>query len=238
MKETLYYGIGGGKNDDPRMNQHFSHIAEIIKERAGSETPTIAILPTAHHNGLHPDLTYRNYIKNLFQEHFSLKVIEILIGDVIDGEKNTPIQDIANILASSHGLYVMNGDTRYLMEKLSENNLTETFINAFNNGLFFSGSSAGCIWVGEYCMSDSEAYDDPNSWEYISVKGLGLLKGIVMNAHDDQGVRKGEKSGAKRNEIFKKMLKDEFPNMKELAIPEYTGVEIKDGEIVKTHIGI
>jgi dipeptidase E len=49
---------------------------------------------------------------------------------------------------------------------------------AYEKGIVLSGISAGSICWFDSGHSDSMSFYNPKKWEYINVRGLGLIKGI------------------------------------------------------------
>ena len=231
-----WYGIGGGKPDDPRMLPHYQRVAAIAASRAVSEKPLIAILPTAHRNGLHPALTYRAFIVETF-ENLGCATIEILIGDVPRGESPFTHDEVAEVLTNASALFVLGGDTRYLLEICRNQDFTPVFRNAFSSGLPFCGSSAGCIWISRISMSDSEWFETPDSWRYIMINGLGFVP-LCLNVHDNQGVREGLNPSRARRKAFERMFMDSGENFA-IAIDEFVALEFHDGalKVVGTDFG-
>jgi len=202
-RTTLFYGIGGGSSEDPRMLEHHTILAELARSRNGGEDPLVLTLPTAHHNGLHPSLGHRDFFVDRFLE-LDCQPREILIGELPEGQSETENEVIMDWLEEADLLFVLGGDTRYLLQMIRERELTPVFEEAFQQGVIFSGSSAGAIWIAEKSMSDSQEYHTPDDWDYISLDGLGIMP--AMNVHDNQGVRSGLTSGLTRAAAFDQMM--------------------------------
>jgi len=224
-RSTLFYGIGGGNSEDPRMLQHHERLVELARGRNGDQEPIVLTLPTAHHNGLHAELRHRDFFVDRFLE-LGCEVREILIGELPDGQQNSSREIIMDWLEEADLIFVLGGDTRYLLQMVEELDLAPVFQEAFKNGVIFSGSSAGCIWVADLSMSDSQEYHTPENWDYISLKGLGFLP--AMNVHDNQGVRKGLTSGLSRSEAFNEMAKN-LEIEKAICVEEFAAVVVENG---------
>jgi dipeptidase E len=117
-------------------------------------------------------------------------VNEILIGDVLPGEREMSVDEVNHLLKNSDALFVLGGDTRYMLDVITARSLGQLFINSLESGKLFSGTSAGAIWLAEVAMSDSEKFAKPVDWSFIMLKGLGVLP-FLMTVHDDQGVAGG-----------------------------------------------
>lgn len=223
---TRLYCIGGGNGLDPRMLDHYQHTIELASESVSTGTPRVAFLPTARRNGTLPTLSRGRDIMEKFTDKGCI-VSELLIGDVPAGEREMSDDEIVHALQNADALYVLGGDTRYLLEILAARNLGPVFINALESGMLFSGSSAGTIWLASDSMSDSESFTKPVDWNFIMLKGLGVLP-FVMNVHDDHGVAKGVAKQVVRREEFERQFLA-FDNQPGLAIDEFVGLEIRGG---------
>jgi len=232
--QKLVYGIGGGNPADPRMLEHYSRIVDLARASiSGRREPRIALLPTAHHNGTHAKLTFRKFIADRFTE-IGCRCREILLGDVPAGEKATSNADVEEILSQSDALYVLGGDTRYLLNVLSDRDLISVFHKHFESGLILSGSSAGLIWLADVCMSDSESFSEPEGWRFVMIDGIGIIP-MAVNAHDNQGVSDGVLPGITRMKQFEMQLR-KIPDTTGLAVDEFAALEIRDGKCkVRSH---
>ncbi len=222
-RSPLFYGIGGGSSEDPRMLRHHERLVSLARERNGDDVPVVLTLPTAHHNGLHADLRHRDFFVERFLE-LDCEVVEILLGEIPEGQRNTSRVQILDWLEEADLLFVLGGDTRYLLQQVRDLDLEEVFKEAFDQGVIFSGSSAGCIWIAEFSMSDSEEYHSPDDWDYITLDGLGFMP--AMNVHDNQGVRKGLRSGLSRKDAFDKIA-SEAGLEKAICVDEFAAVMIE-----------
>jgi cyanophycinase-like exopeptidase len=155
-------------------------------------------------------------------------VNEILIGDVLPGEREMSVDEVNHLLKNSDALFVLGGDTRYMLDVITARSLGQLFINSLESGKLFSGTSAGAIWLAEVAMSDSEKFAKPVDWSFIMLKGLGVLP-FLMTVHDDQGVAGGVSEGLVRREEFERQLLAS-DNRLGLAIDEFVGLEIRNGQ--------
>ena len=223
---TILYCIGGGKSSDERMIAHYKHTIDLARETTGETSPKIAVLPTARRNGTLKMLPRGADVMAEFTERGCI-VNEILIGDVLPGEREMRADEVNHLLKTSDALFVLGGDTRYLLDVISARNLGPLFIGSLESGKLFSGTSAGAIWLAEGSMSDSERFTKPVDWNFVRLKGLGVLP-FIMNVHDDQGIASGVAGEVVRRVEFERRLlaSDSRPG---LAIDEFVGLEIRDG---------
>ncbi len=126
--DTIIYGMGGGKMSDDRMAGHYPRIVDLAQAQFTCEKPQIAIVPTAHFNGTNEKLGrgFMDFTVDIF-EGLGCDTEQILIGDLPAGQRETRTGDIEQILDKSHGVFVLGGDTRYLLEVVRERGLTQYF---------------------------------------------------------------------------------------------------------------
>ena len=126
--DTIIYGMGGGKMNDPRMTYHYQRIVDLAKAQFGIETPQVTIIPTAQFNGTHSKLGRGNmdFIADRFRR-LGCDTQQILMGDVPAGQSETRDSDIHAILRNAHSVFVLGGDTRYLLEVVRGKGLVQTF---------------------------------------------------------------------------------------------------------------
>lgn len=221
------YCIGGGDPRDARMVEHYGYIGNLARQNIATDrAPKIALLPTAHRNGTHPKLQALDFIVEEFARS-GCTTEQILLGEVPSGKIETSSDDIRRILGEADALFVLGGDTRYLLNTLTERQLVPIFQKSLNSGLMFSGSSAGTIWLAQEAMSDSESFIKPEGWNFIMLKGLEVLP-FIMNVHDDQGIPAGAAAQVSRAEQFEQnfLMSDK---QLALAIDEFVALEIREG---------
>lgn len=84
-----------------------------------------------------------------------------------------------NIDFSSYDIiYMIGGNTFYLLKELREKNLAEKIIQAINNGVIYVGSSAGSIILGK-TIETALPYDE-NWVNLVDFKGLNIIDGIII----------------------------------------------------------
>jgi peptidase E len=225
-QKQIFYGVGGGSHTDPRMLRHHEEIVKIARSKSLSRRPTLLLMPTAHHNGIHPELGQRQFYRNRFTE-LGCHILEVLIGDVRRGETEDSDETIHQKLDASDCLFVLGGDTQHMLALIHARNLKKVFTDSYHNGLPFAGTSAGCIWVSKACMSDSEFFSSPEKWRYIMLSGLGLLP--AMNVHDNQGIREGVVPPIPRGRQFDTFMQKR-EDARALAIDEFAAVYVTDSK--------
>lgn len=224
--DTTLYCIGGGNALDERMIAHYAHTIDLARQTSGKTSPQIAVLPTARRNGTLKTLPRGADVMAEFTK-CGCSVNEILIGDVLPGEREMSADEVNHLLKTSDAVFVLGGDTRYMLDVIAARNLGPLFIRSLESGKLFSGTSAGTIWLAEGAMSDSESFMKPVGWNFIMLKGLGILP-FIMNVHDDQGIATGVANQVVRREEFERRLLT-ADNRPCLAIDEFVGLEIRNG---------
>ncbi len=75
-------------------------------------------------------------------------------------------------------IYVIGGNTFYLLKELREKQLDSKIIKAINNGVIYIGSSAGSIILGK-SIETALPYDE--NWVKLEdFKGLNIVDGIII----------------------------------------------------------
>lgn len=75
-------------------------------------------------------------------------------------------------------IYMIGGNTFYLLKELREKNLAEKIIQAINNGVIYIGSSAGSIILGK-TIETALPYDE--NWVGLeNFEGLNIVDGIII----------------------------------------------------------
>lgn len=75
-------------------------------------------------------------------------------------------------------IYVIGGNTFYLLKELREKQLDSKIIKAINNGIIYIGSSAGSIILGK-SIETALPYDE--NWVKLEdFKGLNIVDGIII----------------------------------------------------------
>ena len=224
--DTIIYGMGGGKMNDPRMTYHYQRIVDLTKAQFGPGKPQVAIIPTAHFNGTHSRLGRGNmdFIAERFRR-LGCDTQQILMGDVPAGQSETRDRDIQAILRNAHAVFVLGGDTRYLIEVVRGKGLVATFESIIHDGKVMAGTSAGFIWLTKHCMSDAESFHS-DQWRYIMLQGLGILP-VAGNAHDNGPLPEGLDPQVSRREQFEGYFAQlgELPG---IVVDEFAAIEVRN----------
>lgn len=170
--------IGGYKKDRGKNGEPFDtplKIDEEIVELSGKKKPKVLFIPTASSD----DEGYVKAIEAVYGDKLGCTV------DVLRLIKEKPARvEIAQKIRSADIIYVGGGNTLMMMNKWRSLGVDKLLIEAFERGAVCCGVSAGSICWFEYGVSDSRQFKNPNSHEYIRVKGLGILKGMHCPHYD------------------------------------------------------
>lgn len=135
----------------------------------GKKHPKALFIPTASGE---PE----GYIKT-FHKIYGLK-----LGcetDVLYLLKTQPTRkELRDKILYSDLIYVGGGNTLKMMKRWRFLGVDKILKEAYKKGIVLSGISAGGICWFESGHSDSRSFNNPDNWNYINVKGLGILKGI------------------------------------------------------------
>lgn len=118
-----------------------------------------------------------------------------------------------NIDFSSYDIiYMIGGNTFYLLKELKEKNLAKKIIQAIDNGVIYVGSSAGSIILGK-TIETALLYDE-NWVNLVDLKGLNIVNGIII-------------PHANRKQEFIKEVKQKY-NDKIIELYDNFGIVITD----------
>lgn len=224
--DTIIYGMGGGKMNDPRMTDHYRRIVDLAKDQFGIEAPQVAIIPTAQFNGTHAKIGRGNmdFIAERFRS-LGCDTQQILMGHVPAGQFEAGDSDIQDILRNAHAVFVMGGDTRYLLEVVRGKGLVATIESIIHDGKVMAGTSAGFIWLTKHCMSDAESFH-ADQWRYIMLQGLGILP-VAGNAHDNGPLPEGLVPQVSRREQFEGYFA-QLGDLPAIVVDEFAAIEVRN----------
>lgn len=207
MKKSII-AIGGG---DIRKKATAAIDEEIIR-LTGKSKPNFLFIPTASSD----DEVYWQHINSYFGGYWLCKT------DVLFLIKEAPSKaEIEKKIAWADIIYVGGGNTLKMMRRWRFLGVDRLLKQAYNNGAVMCGASAGSICWFEFGHSDSMSSYDPDNWEYIKVRGLGLVKGIHCPHYDSATL------GVPRRKHFQSMMQKN--SGMGIAIDDNCALEIIDG---------
>lgn len=204
--------IGGG---DIRKKATELIDAEIIRV-SGKKRPNVLFIPTASSD----DLGYWHHIENYFGGYWGCR------ADVLFLIKETPsLEAIKQKIFAADIIYVGGGNTLKMMRRWRHLGVDRLLIQAYNEGKLMCGVSAGSICWFDSGHSDSMSSYSPGDWEYIRVRGLGLIKGIHCPHYDSATLK------VPRKQDFQAMIQ-KIGGMG-IAIDDNCAIEFIDGQFFK-----
>jgi dipeptidase E len=210
MKKII--AIGGG---DIRKKATEAIDAEIIR-LTGKKKPALLFIPTASSD----DERYWQHIKDYFGDHWGCQT------DVLFLIRETPSHsEIAQKIAAADIVYVGGGNTLKMMRRWRYLGVDKLLKKAYDTGTVMCGISAGSICWFDFGHSDSMSSYSPEDWDYIKVRGLGLVPGIHCPHFDSSTL------GVARKKDFQAMIQ-KIGGMG-IAIDDHCAIEFIDGKFFK-----
>jgi dipeptidase E len=187
MRKTIV-AIGGG---DIRRRGTAPIDREIIR-LSGKKRPRLLFIPTASSDSER----YWNHVRDYFGGFLRCRT------DVLFLIKERPSRaTIRDKIRSADIIYVGGGNTLMMMRLWRRLGVDQMLRTAYRSGTVLCGISAGSICWFESGHSDSMSFYDPKHWEYINVRGLGLISGMHCPHYD------GRTRGVPRRKDFKQMIR-------------------------------
>jgi len=164
---------------------------EIIR-LSNKKHPKILFIPTASSDSE----SYWNHFDHYFGKHLECNTrVLYLIKDPLSAKQ------IEYKILSADIVYVGGGNTLYMMRVWRRLGVDKLLRTAYGRGIVLSGISAGAICWFDSGHSDSMSFYNPQNWNYINVKGLGLIHGIHC-PHYNSMTR-----GVPRRKAFREMIR-------------------------------
>jgi dipeptidase E len=185
--DKVIVAIGGG---NIRTRGTAAIDRELIR-LSNKKHPKLLFIPTASSDSE----PYWNHIQDYFGAFLKCRT------DVLFLVNNPPAPaEIRAKILSADIIYVGGGNTLYMLRVWRRLGVDTLLKAAYNQGIVLSGISAGSICWFDSGHSDSMAFYDPRKWNYINVKGLGLIRGIHCPHYN------GRTNGVPRRKDFRDMI--------------------------------
>ena len=179
--------IGGGEI----RTRGTAAIDREILRLSGKKHPKLLFIPTASSDSER----YWKHVEEYFGGFLKCKT------DVLYLIKEHPSrQQIRRKILSADVIYVGGGNTLLMMRVWRRLGVDKLLKAAYESGTVLSGISAGAICWFDSGHSDSMSFYNPQKWEYINVKGLGLIPGILCPHYN------GMTRGVPRRKDFRDMI--------------------------------
>jgi dipeptidase E len=187
MRRTIV-AIGGG---EIRTRGTAAIDREIIR-LTNKKNPKLLFIPTASSDSER----YWKHVQDYFGKFLKCKTdVLLLIKERLSREQ------IRNKILSADIIYVGGGNTLMMMRLWRRLGVDKLLVQAYENGTVLSGISAGSICWFDSGHSDSMSFYNPRTWQYINVKGLGLINGINCPHYN------GMTRGVPRRKHFRDMIR-------------------------------
>ncbi|MFN8388781.1 MAG: peptidase E [Bdellovibrionota bacterium] len=170
MRQRVIITIGGGKLAQGETRA----IEREIVRHARKRSPRLLFIPTASSD----DESYWQSVNKRFRPLGCRTDVLMLLRDKPKRE------EIEAKIRNADIVYVGGGNTLKMMRLWRRLGVDELLRAAYRRGAVMCGTSAGSICWYEAGHSDSMAYYNPASWQYIKVRGLELLPGIHCPHYD------------------------------------------------------
>lgn len=187
MPKTIV-AIGGG---EIRTRGTAPIDREIIR-LSHKKHPKLLFIPTASSDSER----YWNHVREYFGGFLRCRTdVLFLIKERLSHAK------IRDKILSADIIYVGGGNTLMMMRLWRRLGVDKILETAYGKGIVLCGISAGSICWFESGYSDSMSFYDPKHWEYINVRGLGLIKGMHCPHYNS------ETRGIPRRKAFRDMIR-------------------------------
>jgi dipeptidase E len=180
--------IGGG---DIRTRGTAPIDREIIR-LSHQKRPTLLFIPTASSDSER----YWHHVRDYFGGFLRCRTDVLFL--ITERPSRAAIRDK---ILSADIIYVGGGNTLMMMRLWRRLGVDTMLKTAYRSGTVLCGISAGSICWFESGHSDSMSFYDPTHWEYINVRGLGLISGMHCPHYD------GRTRGVPRRKDFKQMIR-------------------------------
>jgi dipeptidase E len=168
--------IGGGEIPRPDALGDTTELDAEVVRLAAVRAPRLLFLPTATGD----DAGYVGLITEHYGRRLGCRVEPLPLYD-----RSASSADIERAIAGADIVYVGGGNTLRMMKLWRRRGVDRLLAKAGADGTVLAGISAGAICWCAAGISDSRSFTagaDP--WEYIAVRGLGLLDVVLAPHHD------------------------------------------------------
>jgi dipeptidase E len=164
---------------------------EIIR-LTGKRHPSLLFIPTASSDSER----YWRHVREYFGGFLKCRT------NVLFLIRQRPRQaEIRRAILSADIVYVGGGNTLMMMRLWRRLGVDRMLRTAYDRGVVLCGVSAGSICWFDAGHSDSMSFYDPGHWQYIKVRGLGLIPGVHC-PHYNSRTR-----GVPRRRDFREMIR-------------------------------
>jgi dipeptidase E len=196
--------IGGGSMAEGVTLAIDRHIVGL----AGGRGPRALVIPTASYDA--PDR--RAVFHRVYGRRLGCRTDELLLLGRAPSARR-----MARAIGRADLVYVLGGNTLKMMRRWRRLGVDRLLRRAHRDGTVLSGLSAGMLCWFEWGHSDSIFYYHPECWDYIRVRGLGLISATGCPHYD----------GERRDRSFRAMIRRR--GGVGLALDDGAALEVRDG---------
>jgi len=160
--KTRIITCGGSPLHSRRGIAMHRQIRDLCKER----TPNALLIPTATYDSPETAAAFNRVYGD--QLGCQTRVLNLISSAPSKAKLRDAIQ-------SADIVFVSGGNTLKLMRRWRKLGVDRMMLLAQRRGVVLAGSSAGAICWYAFGHSDSMAYYNPDQWDHIRVKGLGVI---------------------------------------------------------------
>ena len=180
--------IGGGEMGE----RETLAIDREIVSLTGKGCPNALFIPTA--SGDSPE--YWQSFQEVYGQELGCETDVLYLLGV-----SPTTEELERKILSADLVYVGGGNTLKMMRRWRKLGVDRVLSEAYREGTVLSGLSAGCICWFSWGHSDSMSFYHPDSWQYIRVRGMGLIDALACPHFD------GGSLGVKRREDFERTVR-------------------------------
>jgi len=200
-------------------------------EMTGERKPRVLIIPTAKVTNEAYDNAV-NATRDLYSARLGLDTT-ILHEFGVEPTKDRIDHEIGN----ADVVYIPGGDTAHMMETWHRTGITAILGRAALEGsVVLSGISAGAIAPFAWGHSDSLSYrpETSETWDYIPVEGMGLVRAAITPHFNTTNDRLGARSDSFHSMFYDLSGSPTNPQIG-FGIDNFAAIKIIDGKITPIH---
>lgn len=206
--------IGGGSISKGETLLFDRRIVALSKKKH----PHVLFIPTASGESE----SYIEMFKKVYETKLGCKVNVLYLLHEKPSKK-----ELRQKILSTDIIYVGGGNTLKMMKRWRLLGVDTILKEAYNKGIVCAGVSAGGICWFDAGHSDSMSFYHPDNWNYVKVRGVGVLKGIHCPHYN------GETRGIKRKQNFSTFMKKHSDIG--IAIDNHAAIEFHNGQFKVLH---
>jgi peptidase E len=184
-------------------------ILDTALDISGAPRPTVLTIGTAE-----PTADYFNeFTENTKRQFGGLGAGVVNLHEFKTAPSEAELQDK---IGSADIVWVAGGNTKEAMKFWEQYGITKALSEAALRGVVLAGGSAGFLAWTEQGFSDSLSYEVPEGepWEYVFVKGMGMVRATGIPHFDTNK----EGTDKKRRDFFMEEFTKNNPNLPNHAI--------------------